>query len=303
MKFDLIFDNSNDVIPFEVVYNKELIEWFINKADNEDCNKFFNNDDLHKELDKRINDLHWALSKTNETYWLLSDENFPENNILTEYLDQQFLNRQHALWVKSQYKTVDIDMLLSSSHPRRAEVGRILHDAYPDDIRKIPMAQAMKKLGCIYPYEEVNMTVHRLETIFTYGREYSAQNKWAGLGFENIFHDSMVSNMDRVNFSFGYTFVGRQYYNKWQYWDTELACDDHYNYERLEWSFQMNLARPETLPWSPEFLSWTQEKQVTPVYVRIPIANIVDLEKNLTKYRKILYHNSKQNNGARLVLI
>ena len=121
-------------------------------------------------------------------------------------------------------------------------------------------------------------------------------------GIDNPFVDTMISNMDRVNFSFGYTYVGRQTFNKWRYWDTELEFDDHYNYEKLEWSFQLNLDRPQTLAWSPEFLSWTHQQTVKPVASQIPIANIVDLEKNLTHYRKMLYNNARQSNAARLHL-
>jgi hypothetical protein len=164
------------------------------------------------------------------------------------------------------------------------------------------MAEAMDKLGYIYAYEQVNKSVHNLESIFSTDREYSSTNKWAELGFENPFIDSIVSNMDRVNLSFGYTYVGRQYYNKWQYWDTDLEFQDHYNYERLEWSFQLNLDRPQTRSWSPEFLQWANEKGVKPISTQLPIANIIDLEKNLTYYRKMLYSNGRQNNAARLIL-
>lgn len=302
MKFDLIFDNTNDVLSFEVTHNHELIEWYINKASQENNNLFYNNSNLDVEINQKLNDINWALSKTNEVYWLLSDETFPQSHNLFDYLDQSFLNRQHEIWVNSQYKLVDIDKLRYSTDIRKASIGKTLHDLYPDSIRQIPMAQAMQKLGYIYPYEEINMTVHRLENIFSSKIEYSGLDKWAGIGFENPFVDTMISNLDQVNFSFGYTFVGRQYYNKWQYWDTNLTCNDHYNYERLEWSFQLNLDRPCTHAWPPEFLDWAQQKNAKLIATQIPIANIIDLEKNLTKNRKILYNNAIQKNPGRLVI-
>jgi hypothetical protein len=302
MKFSLIFENTNDIIPFEVKYNHEMFEWFINKANQDGENCFFNNDGLSREIDQKLNDIHWALSKTNEIYWLLSGENFPQSNTMTDYLDQRFLNRQHEIWVKSQRTVIDIDQLRFSSDSRKSKIGWKLHELYPDEIRKVLLAPALEKLGYIYAYEEVNMTVHRLESIFSKDREYSSHNKWASLGFDNPFCSTMVSNPDRVNFSFGYTFVGRQYFNKWQYWDTDLACSDHYNYETLEWSFQLNLDRPQTYDWSQEFLDWTRKMKVKPVTTQLPIANISNLEKNLADYRKIMYNNAKENNPARLVL-
>jgi hypothetical protein len=110
-----------------------------------------------------------------------------------------------------------------------------------------------------------------------------------------------VSNNDIVNFSFGYTYVGRQYYDKWQFFDTELECNDHYNYETLEWAFQINLDRPQTIPFSKEFLLWSEQKQVKPISRQIPIGNVINLEKDLHKYRKMLYTNSKNNNQVKLL--
>jgi hypothetical protein len=302
MKLSIVFENSGDQIPLEVVHNYDLIEWFVDKANQEQCNHFQNNDDLSREVDQKIDEINHAVSKTNEIYWLLTNENFPQNNNLLDYLDQKFLNRQHEIWVKSQYKLVDIDMLRYHPDRRKAAVGSRLHDLYPDDTRQILMAQIMEKLGYLYAYEEINMTVHRLERIFSSNREYSATNKWDGLGFHNPFTETMISNQNRVNFSFGYTFVGRQYYNKWQYWDTDLDCTDHYNYEKLEWSFQFNLDRPETRSWIPEFLDWVNKMGVKPIATQLPIANVIDLEHNLTNYRKIMYLNDKQKNAATLIL-
>jgi hypothetical protein len=302
MKFSITFENSGDTIPFEVVHNHDLISWFIAKADRDKCNSFFNNDNLDRNIDQRLNEINHALSKTNEVYWLLADANFPQSNNLLDYLDQKFLNCQHDLWVKSQYRLVDIDALRRSVHLQKAELGSRLHDLYPDDLRHPDMASVMEKLGYLYHYEEVNMTVHRLEQIFARDREWSAQNKWAGRGFDNPFTDSMISNLDRVNFSFGYTYVGRQYYNKWQYWDSQLEFTDHYNYDKLEWSFQLNLDRPETRSWSPEFLAWTRQMKVKPIAAQLPIANVIGLEENLAHYRRILYNNSKQNNAAKLTI-
>ena len=112
----------------------------------------------------------------------------------------------------------------------------------------------------------------------------------------------MISNNDVVNLSFGYTYVGRQFYNKWQYWDTDLEFVDHYNYETLEYAFQLNLARPQTIPYSKEFIHWQHQKGVKAITTQIPIANIIDLEKNLKYYRTMLYKNSKANNRATLLL-
>ena len=131
--------------------------------------------------------------------------------------------------------------------------------------------------------------------------EFKSDAKWNII--DNPFKDTFISNNDIVNFSFGYTFVGRQYYDKWHNWDTNLLNNDHYNYETLEWAFQVNLDRPQTIPYSREFLQWCQDKNVPAITEQIPVANIVNLEDNLHNYRRILYKNAKQNNQCFLEII
>jgi len=300
MKFSLVFENSDDCIPFVVVNNDNILEYFVSNAENNSCNSFSDNQTISNTVSKLLNELHNALSLTNSTMPTLCDIRFPENTKLLEYLDQRFLNKQHEQWVLSQKQIIDIDGLRFSQNKQISEIGWKLHNMLPDDIRRICLAEAMQKLGFIFPYEEVNMTVHRLENFFAKNIEFKSDAKWEI--FNNPFLDSMVSSNDIVNFSFGYTYVGRQFYNKWQFWDTNLECIDHYNYETLEYAFQINLDRPQTIPYSKEFISWCDKNVVKPVSCQIPIANVVDLEKNLTYYRTMLYKNSQSGNRAKIII-
>lgn len=301
MKFDLVFDNTHDVISFEVTHNHELFAWFVDRANQLNNNCFGDCGSIHSTVDPLLTQLHWSLSKTNEVMWSLSGSTFPQCDHLTDYLNQSFLNRQHELWVKSQFHTINIDQLRIDEHIDRNKFGNLLHNLYPDNIRVIKLAEAMIKLGYIYPYEEVNLTVHRLESFFASDIEFKADSKWEVV--ENPFIESVESNNDVVNFSFGYTYVGRQYYNKWKYFDTNLDCSDHYNYETLEWAFQLNLDRPETIQYSPEFLQWCNQHNVPAMTTQLPIANVIDLDKNLHYYRTVLYKNSQQKNKAKLKII
>jgi len=301
LKFNLVFKKSGDLIAFESKYNADLIEWFITQVAEKDYNSFSDSGILGKDLDKHLTHCHWALSKTNEILPHLISTSFEQNTNLLDYLDQNFLNRQHRDWVFSQKEIVDIDKLRFSSDSTQAEIGWKLHDIYPDEIRKIKVAEILNHLGYIYPYEEVNMSVHNLESVFAKNIEYKSKVKWDVV--ENPYYDSFVSNKDIVNFSFGYTYVGRQYYDKWHYWDTKLENNDHYNYETLEWAFQINLDRPQTIPYSQEFLDWCITHNVPAVATQIPIGNIVDLEDNLQKYRTMIYHNSKNNNECFLEIV
>lgn len=299
MKFSLVFDKSGDTLPFEVKYNHELFEFFVDQTNAHSQNSFANDQEIYRDIDKKITHLHWAVSKTNEVLYDLVGKSFKQHTDLENYLDQQFLNQLHSDWVFSHCHDINIDNLRFSSNMSHARLGSTLHELYPDEIRAAKTAPIMEKLGYIYPFREVNMGVHRLEHSFSH-MEFKADNKWTV--FDNPFLDKMISNNDIVNFSFGYTYVGRQYYNKFKYFDSKLECPDHYNYETLEFAFQLSLSKPETIPFSKEALDWANSQNIKLVAEQIPIANIIDLETKLFEYRKMLYRNSRDNNRAQIIL-
>lgn len=301
MRFNLIFETSGDCIPFETKYNADLIAWFIDQANKNGYNKFSDDQIAYNTVDKKLTHCHWALSKTNEVLYDLIGQSFAQNTDLLDYLDQGFLNRQHRDWVFSQQELVNIDTLRFSADNKMSELGWKLHDIYPDEIRNVKVAEILTHLGYKYPYEEVNMAVHGLEMCFAQNTEFKSQAKWDV--FDNPYYTDFVSNNDKVNFSFKYTYVGRQYYDKWRFWDTNLVEDDHYNYEILEWAFQINFDRPQTIPFSQEFLDWCKLHNVPTVSTQIPIGNIIDLENNLKMYRSLLYKNSKNNNSCFLKIV
>ena len=225
----------------------------------------------------------------------------PQDDNLENYLDQHLLNQIHAEWVFSQNHTIPVHQLRFSQNLNSARLGEQLHDQFPDEILETRLAVVMKHLGRIYPYEEVNLSIHRLESIFSSSIEFNAPGKWEV--FDNPFQKtSMISCQDRMNFFFGYTYVGRQLYNKFEYFDMNLKCNDHYNYETLEYSFNLNLQQPETVAFSPEFLAWCNQHGQQPLASQIPIANVINLDKHLTAYRQILYNNSQENNSASIIL-
>ena len=301
MKFSLVFNNTGDCIPFQVVHNCDLFEFFVQKSINDNQNQFSDNQITAQKVKKGLTDLHWALSNTNEVLYDLAGINFPQDDNLENYLDQRLLNRIHAEWVSSQNHIVPVHQLRFGQNLNSVRLGEQLHNQFPDDISETRLAVAMKHLGRIVSYEEVNMSVHRLESIFSDPIEFNAADKWKV--FDNPFRNtSMISTQDRMNFSFGYTYVGRHLYNKFEYFDMNLECNDHYNYETLEYSFNINLQQPETVAFSPEFLSWCNQHGKQPMASQIPIANVINLDKHLTSYRKIIYNNSQQNNSASIIL-
>ena len=196
MKFSLVFDKSGDTLPFEVVYNHELFEFFIDQTNNNSQNSFSNDQELYKDLDKKVTHLHWSISKTNEILYDLVGESLKQHTDLENYLDQRFLNQLHSDWVFSHYHDINIDDLRFSTVASVARLGNILHELYPDEIRKINTAPAMEKLGYIYPYREVNSGVHALESSFK-NLEFKTDDKWKV--FNNPFVDTMVTNLSLIH--------------------------------------------------------------------------------------------------------
>ena len=296
MILELVFDNSGDNISFEVVHNHELIEFFVNHCNNTSNNKF-QDVGLADTVGPLLRQRHHAVSSTNEVLEYLLGYKFDEFLNLEDYLDQRILNKQHADWVRSQYQVLNIDALRFSENKNTSRLGEILHSKYPDEIRDVKLSPLMQKLGRIFPYEEVNMTIHRLESAFN-NIEYSSTHKWDV--FDNPFVDDMYSANDITNLSFAYTYVGRQVYDKFCNFDDALEFNDHYNFAQLEFSFHLSLAKPQTIPYSKEFTEWSKSHNKPMVARNIPIANIPNLSHKLFEYRKMLLRNSTAGNTANL---
>lgn len=301
MKFLLVFENSGDSIPFDVHYNQELLEFFVDHVQRQQQNSFSNNHRLFNNVNHKLNYLNQMLVEINDILPLLVGKEFEKKANIEEYLDQDFLNKTHCEWVHSQQSIVDIDQLRNSSNAEHKQLGMQLHNLYPDEIRFPRISDVLSKLNYIYSYEEINMAIHRLESSFINSNlEFSAQQKWEV--FPNPFAKTMDTNNSSTNFCFGYTYLGRQYYDKFQNFDNDLTYDDHYNFETLEFSFQLNLKKPQTVEYSKEAIDWARQHNVKLVGTQIPIANIPDLNDRLFDYRKILYRNSQSNNRVSIIL-
>jgi hypothetical protein len=141
--------------------------------------------------------------------------------------------------------------------------------------------------------------IHHIESAFeTKNIEFAAVGRYDII--DNPYKDSIVTDNGNSNFSFAYTYLGRQLYDRFTTFEDKLELEDHFNFDKLEYTFNLNLQKPERIPFSPEFLLWCKDRDIHPMGMCVPIANIVDLENNLLEYRTILYNNIKKNNAASL---
>lgn len=296
----LVFDKTGDSIPFEIVQNRELVEVFINKI-NENGNMQFTNTTLPATINTLANRLHGYLVTINKCLQELSTGmTLPVKKNTADYLDQQLMIDLHAQWALSQYIIINIDKLRYSLDPVEAAIGGKLRHCYPDEIVEVKLAEALAHLGLINEYEEINITIHYLEAMFnTENLEFNSPSKWEVFPHhvQNVVIDNSVTNL-----TFGYTYLGRKIYDRFINFDDTLLNTDHYNFERLEYAFNINLLRPQTIPFSPEFLSWCATHHVQPRGTNVPIANVIGLNERLFEFRKLLYKNIGNNNSASLIL-
>lgn len=294
MKFKLVFKNSGDEIPLEVIDNQSVFEYFLNKVDSSGDRLFVDRPACGDQINSCLNVLDSSINSVNQVFSILTGTQIEQHNTKQSYLDQNVLNRIHCNWALSQNITVNIDQLRFSSNTEKAELGNQLHDMYPDEIRDIRVAEALDKLGYIDAYESINKPgIHRTETQFN-DIEYSTSKRYDV--FDNPYKDSINITNGWSNLSLGYTYLGRKYYDKFINFDTNLDYQDHFNFNKLEYTFNLSLRRPESIPFSWQFLKWASKNNVPSLGLRAQIANIPDLEDNLTRYRTIVYNNSVQRN-------
>lgn len=294
MNFSLVFRGSNDSIPFEVFENQTLFEFFLDTLNTTRKNYFFTNQLLSQLLDSKLTRISQCLLTVNPILSVLANRNF---TIPTNYLDQKWLSTTHAEWVETQDVVVDIDQLRFSNNAETVKIGQILHDSYPDEIKKIRLAEACATLNIINHYEDINIMIHHIEKAFdTRNIEFTSDGRYNMI--DNPYKDSIVTDNGHSNFSFAYTYLGRQLYDRFTTFEDKIELQDHFNFDKLEYTFNLNLQKPERIPFSTEFLLWCKDRNVRPMGMCVPIANIVDLDNNLLEYRTILYNNIKQNNPS-----
>ena len=297
----LVFENSGDFIPIEIVKNHEFFEFYAETVIKNSDNLFENCEFDTSNLKDEVNRLSLRIDMINNILINLPKATLLENvNSFERAIDQDFLNKNHALWAKNEFITYDIDELRLSDNKETKNIGNFLHSCFPDEIRVITTSEIFQKYDLLHDFQEINMGIHRTESFFFTNYEYSSIYKWNV--FENKFANQIETNNGITNFNISHTYVGRQDYDKFRRFDMNLRYSDFYNFEKIEYSFNFNLANPENIPFSEEFLNWSKQHNRPPKGLQIPLGNVVDLEKNLTEYRNILYTNTKKRNKLSIVI-
>jgi len=291
MKFQIVFDNSGDLIDF-VSVNPEVLEYYLDQLNQRNQNSFsIQNKSWANTVDQRIEQLHMILDSVNSWFEELTDWRY-DMFASEKYLDQHNLNKLHADWVRSQGQIYDIDTK-RQQHNFSGTAERI-HDMFPDSERFVTIGNLLSKLNKMSEYADINQNVHALEMSFNQIRFEMSNGSWQQ--FPNIFDKSVLTN-DIANFSLTFNHLGRTLYNKFVYFDLDLEHDDENSFDELLGCVGISLLQPQTIPLSTQYQQWCSSHGRKPFGDNLNLGNIPDLPDRLTHYRQLIYKNLKSNNN------
>jgi len=291
MKFSLVFENSGDTISFDPV-NQEILEFYIEQLNQQSLNGFFSEDRYfgQKILD-RISEFNLNILEVNKWLDELIDIKI-DSHATEEYLSQQVLNKIHADWVNSQ-------SLLYNIQEKRKQFNfsgfaEKIHEMFPDDLPTPTLSNVLSKLGLTDTYKSLNVPhIHELESMFNNIR-YTVSDTWTIVSNNHFPKNSLTNNVANLKLSFNH--LGRTLYNKFQYFDRNLECNDENSFNELLGFVTLSLVPAQTIPLSIEYLSWCKQHNKVPSGDFLNIGNIPDLYENLTNYRIIIFRNLVSNN-------
>jgi hypothetical protein len=291
MNFSIVFNQTGDVIPFQTVSNAaaEVLCYYVENLNQQQLNNFVATGDYGSTLDLRIKNLHSLLEECNHWMEQVTDQLLPTHE-LSDYLEQQNLNSLHVLWVKLQNKQYVIQERCKKYN---SPLTNKIQELFPDEIPVTTVNNILHKLNLHKTFDQINVDIHNLEDSFK-RIIFGVKNKfWVEM--PNHFPKDIITN-NISNFLLTCNHLGRILPNKFENYDIDLSYDDENSYNELLGLVTVRLSRPETIPYSPEYVEWCTKHNRTPIGGCLNIGNIPDLVKNLTKYRKIIFKNTLQNN-------
>jgi hypothetical protein len=293
MNFSLVFQNSGDSLPFYTINSQaaDVLTYYVENLNDQNLNKFSSSVGI--EIDNSINELHSTIVDCNKDIYELLDQ-YIDTYSVDEYLDQRNLNKLHADWVRSQSITYNI---LEKRKQYKSAQAELIHSMFPDNIPTPELGSVLSKLSIGKIYGNINVHVHQIESLFTNIKFAIAE--WTSI--PNPFTKSIITN-NICNFGLSFNHLGRTLYNKFMFFDQDLEFDDENSYNQLLGFVDVKLVHPQTIPLSNEYVAWCATHNKIPSGEHLNIGNIIDLHKNLTDYRKIIFRNTLQNNAFTIQL-
>ena len=292
MKFNLVFDNSGDTLPFTAI-NPDLLCYVLDQVDKSDQKTFDPENNNHGEqIFNKIKSLQKNLKTINKWFVDLSSETYPELDNLFDYVDQDLLNYLHAFWVNSQSQTYDINYKKNRPTP----LSRKIQDIFPDNIPCPKLSSVISRIGLSQEYDQINRNIHALECAFSCIRFMIKSEDW--IEWDNPFPE--LVNNDICNLYLDFYHLGRPLHNKYEFFDFDLKYNDENSFIQIRPVICLGFQPPRKVPYSPEYVDWCKIKNRDPVGNHMPLGNIPNLYEKLKEYRIITLRNLIDNNGFTL---
>jgi hypothetical protein len=292
MKFNIVFNNSGDMLPFTAI-NPDLLCYLLDQIDSLDQNTFTPENNNHgiQTLDK-IKSLQTNLKDVNKWLENLSAKIYPELDNLFDHLDQDFLNHCHDFWVNSKSQTYDINHKKQFPTP----FSKKIEDVFPDSIPFPKLSSVISRIGLSQQYNQINLDIHALEDAFSRIQFSIKTVDW--VEWDNPY--PMLVNNDICNLYMDYKHVGRLLMDKYESFDFDLKYNDENSFLQILPIIGLSLRQPRKIPYSPEYIDWCKTKNREPVGIHMPLGNIPNLYEKLKEYRTIIIKNLLDNNGFTL---
>jgi hypothetical protein len=290
MDFSLVFEKTGDTIPVRTI-NREadaLIEYYVDNINACDSNRFFVTGDFSIQLLENLKKIDMVLKEVNAWAGEITGTVFETCDSIVGYLDQDRLNRYHALWVESH--SVDYDVRAKRDRYLSDLTEKVFH-MFPDEIPVTKSSVVIDKLGYKRIYDQINVCVHLIENSFS--DVMCEFNSW--LEFKNPFPKSMITN-DIANFKIAFNHLGRTLHDKYLNFDLDLKHDDENTFDQLLGYVMVDLSLPRQVPFGQDYIDWCHKHQKSASGRYLNIGNIPDLGKNLGDYRRILLTNGLKKN-------
>lgn len=289
MNFYVIFQSSGDTIPL-ITDKPDLLDYYIDFLESNSANQFSL---ISNRGVSNLSQLHQTLQKFNDSVpgQLISFE-LPDNE--SEFLDQNLINKLHCEWVHSNH----VEFRIEDLKQRYPYMLRPLFDQISDDIHTVIFSEICYKFDVQEIHAAINQRLHRVEQMFdrmVFQADFD--DKWGWIETQNIFPKTYTSN-SIANLSLKFNHYGRTLYNKFRTFDLGLIHDDENTFDQLLGYVTLSLFPPETINYSPEYLQWCAKIGREPGGTTLNLGNIIDLDKKLLDYRKLLYKNLMINNNC-----
>lgn len=291
MKYQLVFENTGDSIPFDPV-NDQLVSYYLDCLSVHGLEWFWPIDEqwvVH--LSNRLEKIKTDIENINR--WL-PDIAGVEMQLCDgiDYLDQKTLNKLHADWVNSM--SIPYDVQGKRKQFPFSDWSEQLHEMLPDDMPYISVATALSKLNLLEDYDtQINQAVHAIEKAFD-DIKFTSSKEFKIIG-QNHFPKNLLTN-DIANVSLTFHHLGRTLYNKFIKFDGALEWQDENSYEEFLPYVTLSLQPFESIPYSNQYIDWCKSHGREPIGHNFNLGTIPNLLENLTIYRKIVFTNLLKNN-------